>query len=177
MIQKQNNTTKSYTTAPSITIDQSKTYIATLKTTQGDIKIQLDAVNAPTTVNSFVFLAKDDFYDGVIFHRVIAGFMAQGGDPTGTGMGDAGYKFNDEIHKENKNNKGTIAMANSGPNTNGSQFFINVADNNYLDGRHTVFGKVTEGMDIVDKIVNVETDYQDKPIEDVVITDVMIEIK
>lgn len=177
MIQKQNNTTKSYTTAPSITIDQSKTYIATLKTTQGDIKIQLDAVNAPTTVNSFVFLAKDDFYDGVIFHRVIAGFMAQGGDPTGTGMGDAGYKFNDEIHKENKNNKGTIAMANSGPNTNGSQFFINVADNNYLDGRHTVFGKVTEGMDIVDKIVNVETDYQDKPNEDVVITDVMIEIK
>ena len=177
MIQKQNPNLKSYTTAPEMTIDQSKTYIATLKTTLGDIKIELDAVNAPKTVNNFVFLAKDDFYDSVIFHRVIAGFMAQGGDPTGTGMGDPGYKFEDEIHSENKNDKGTIAMANAGPNTNGSQFFINVENNNYLDGRHTVFGKVVEGMDIVDKIVTVETDYSDRPVEDVVINDVIIEEK
>ena len=177
MIQKQNNSTKSYTSAPAMTIDQSKTYVATVKTNKGDIKIQLDAVNTPNTVNNFVFLANDNFYDGVIFHRVIAGFMAQGGDPTGTGMGDAGYKFADEIGKDNKNNSGTIAMANAGPNTNGSQFFINVADNNYLDGRHTVFGKVIEGMDVVDKIVNVKTDSQDKPLEDIVIKDVTIEVK
>lgn len=177
MIQKQNNQLKSYDQAPDMTIDQSKTYIATMKTTKGSVVIELDAKEAPKTVNNFVFLANDGFYNNVVFHRVIAGFMAQGGDPTGTGMGDPGYKFEDEIHENNKNDKGTIAMANAGPNTNGSQFFINVENNNYLDGRHTVFGKVMQGMDVVDAIVNVETDYQDKPVEDVIINEITIEVK
>lgn len=176
MYQKQSSQ-KSYDSAPAMTIDQSKTYIATMKTNKGDIKIELDAKLTPKTVNNFVFLSKDGFYNGVIFHRVIADFMAQGGDPTGTGMGDPGYRFEDEISADNHNNRGTISMANAGPNTNGSQFFINVVDNNFLDGKHTVFGKVVEGMDVVDDIVNVETDYSDKPLEDIVINEVVVEEK
>jgi cyclophilin family peptidyl-prolyl cis-trans isomerase len=176
MYQKQSSQ-KTYESAPSMTIDENKVYVATMKTNKGDVKIELDAKRTPKTVNNFVFLSKEGFYNGVIFHRVIADFMAQGGDPTGTGMGDPGYKFEDEISSENFNNRGTISMANAGPNTNGSQFFINVVDNNFLDGKHTAFGKVIEGMDIVDQIVSVETDYSDKPLEDIVINEISIEEK
>lgn len=173
MIQ-QNNNQKTYAAAPELTIDANKTYVATLKTNKGDVKIELYTKDAPQTVNNFVFLAKDGFYNGVIFHRVIKDFMVQGGDPTGTGMGGPGYQFEDEIHENNLNNRGTISMANAGPDTNGSQFFINVVDNNFLDGRHTVFGKVTEGMDVVDAIVAAETDATDKPVETIVINEVAI---
>ncbi len=138
-----------------------------LETNLGDIKIQLYD-DMPITAGNFEKLVKDGFYDGVIFHRVIDGFMIQGGDPTGTGTGGPGYTIKDEF-KGHKNNRGTISMANAGPNTGGSQFFINLVDNNFLDSKHPVFGEVIEGMDVVDKIAKTETDSQDKPIEDVVI--------
>ncbi len=139
-----------------------------LETNYGNIVIEFyDEMSV--TASNFKKLVEQGFYDRVIFHRVIDGFMIQGGDPTGTGMGGPGYKIKDEFTKTNldKNNRGTIAMANAGPNTGGSQFFINLADNNYLDGRHPVFGKVVEGMDVVDKIAKVETDSNDKPLEEV----------
>src|SRR3989344_5907067 len=138
-----------------------------LKTNMGDIKIELYN-NMPITAGNFEKLVKEEYYDNVIFHRIIPNFMIQGGDPTGTGMGDPGYKIDDEF-KGHKNNRGTIAMANSGPNTGGSQFFINLVDNNFLDSKHPVFGKVIEGMDIVDKIANVKTDSNDRPIKEVII--------
>ena len=137
-----------------------------LETTKGDIVIQLYS-EMPITAGNFEKLVKKGFYDGVIFHRVIDGFMIQGGDPTGTGAGGPGYDIKDEFKGEQKNNRGTIAMANAGPNTGGSQFFINLVNNNFLDGKHPVFGKVIEGMDIVDEIAKVETDANDKPVEDV----------
>lgn len=146
----------------------------TLKTTKGDIKIELFNETMPITANNFLRLAKEDFYDGVIFHRVIDGFMIQGGDPEGTGMGGPGYTIPDEFGKDNQNNRGTIAMANSGPNTGGSQFFINQVDNNYLDAKHPVFGKVVEGMDIVDAIAKAEKGQDDKPLESVVIEDIEV---
>lgn len=146
----------------------------TLKTTKGDIKIELFNEAMPITANNFLRLAKEDFYDGVIFHRVIDGFMIQGGDPEGTGMGGPGYTIPDEFGKDNQNNRGTIAMANSGPNTGGSQFFINLVDNNYLDTKHPVFGKVVEGMDTVDAIAKAEKDQDDKPLESVVIEDIEV---
>ena len=141
-----------------------------LKTNMGDILIELYE-DMPITTGNFEKLVKDGFYDGVIFHRVIDGFMIQGGDPQGTGMGDPGYTIKDEFtHKGgNKNNRATISMANAGPNTGGSQFFINLADNNFLDSKHPVFGEVIEGMDVVDKIAKVEKDANDKPLEDVTI--------
>ena len=141
-----------------------------LETNQGDIVIELYR-EMPITAGNFKKLVEEGFYDSVIFHRVIKDFMIQGGDPTGTGMGDPGYKIQDEFTNSDldKNNRGTISMANSGPNTGGSQFFINLVDNNFLDGKHPVFGKVVEGMDIVDKIAVVETGANDKPIDDVVI--------
>ena len=129
-------------------IDPSKSYSATVHTDKGDITIDLFAEDAPQTVNNFVFLAKEGFYDDVGFHRVIANFMAQGGDPTGTGMGGPGYKFKDE-HNKNKHDAGSLSMANAGPHTNGSQFFICYAPQPHLDGRHTVFGKVRKGMDVI----------------------------
>lgn len=129
-------------------IDLSHTYVATLKTDKGDVKIELFAKDAPQTVNNFVFLSRDGFYDGVIFHRVIPGFMAQGGDPTGSGRGDAGYKFADEPSGQT-HQTGSLSMANAGPNTNGSQFFICYEPQPHLNGRHTVFGRVVEGMDVV----------------------------
>ncbi|MBW2993236.1 peptidylprolyl isomerase [Candidatus Woesearchaeota archaeon] len=141
--------------------------VVTLKTNHGDIKIQLYD-DMEITAGNFKKLASEGFYDGVIFHRVIDGFMIQGGDPTGTGRGGPGYAIEDEF-KGHKNNRGTISMANSGPNTGGSQFFINLVDNNFLDAKHPVFGEVIEGMDIVVKIGKVMTDSQDKPLEDVVI--------
>lgn len=139
-----------------------------LETTEGDIVIQLYS-QMPITAGNFEKLVKEGFYDGVIFHRVIDDFMIQGGDPTGTGAGGPGYQIKDEFTetKLDENNRGTISMANAGSNTGGSQFFINLADNNHLDGRHPVFGKVVEGMDVVDKIAKVQTNAQDRPLTEV----------
>ncbi|MGQ0602245.1 MAG: peptidylprolyl isomerase [Anaerolineales bacterium] len=131
-------------------IDAKKKYSATFKTDQGNFVIELFADKAPVTVNNFVFLAREGFYDGVTFHRVIKGFMAQGGDPTGTGTGGPGYKFKDEFHPDLKHNgPGILSMANAGPGTNGSQFFITYGPTPHLDQRHSVFGKVTQGLDVV----------------------------
>jgi|SRR3989344_6911645 len=136
-----------------------------LETTIGNITLALDK-HMPVTAGNFETLVKKGFYSGVIFHRVIPNFMIQGGDSSGTGMGGPGYVIKDEFGKNNRNDRGTIAMANAGPNTGGSQFFINVANNNFLDTKHPVFGKVVEGMDVVDKIVNVKT-VNDRPVEEV----------
>ncbi len=139
-----------------------------LETNMGNIVIQLYE-DMPITTGNFKKLVEEGFYDEVIFHRVIDGFMIQGGDPTGTGAGGPGYNIKDEFTHSggNKNNRGTISMANAGPNTGGSQFFINLVNNNYLDSKHPAFGEVIEGMDVVDKIGKVETDSNDKPLEEV----------
>jgi cyclophilin family peptidyl-prolyl cis-trans isomerase len=142
---------------------------ATLHTNHGAIVIELYPDDAPKTVENFTKLARDGFYDGVIFHRIIPDFMIQGGDPTGTGRGGPGYTFEDELN-DHKVERGALAMANAGPNTNGSQFFIVTTESApWLDGKHTVFGRVTGGMDVVDAISDVETDAGDKPRTDVVI--------
>ena len=142
---------------------------ATLHTNHGAIAVELFDEDAPNTVANFVKLAKDGFYDGVIFHRVIPDFMIQGGDPTGTGTGGPGYAFEDEFN-QHKVERGALAMANAGPNTNGSQFFVVTTQAApWLDGKHTVFGQVTEGMDAIDSISAVETDANDKPREAVTI--------
>jgi len=162
-----------YDAPPEMTIDLAKTYSATLHTNHGDIAIEFDAVKSPQTVNNFVFLARDGFYDGVIFHRVISGFMVQGGDPTGTGMGGPGYKFRDELEGSGKYDRGTVAMANAGPNTNGSQFFICHTDVG-LPHSYTIFGKVTSGLDAVDSIAATPTGGQDRPVDDCVINSVTV---
>ena len=142
---------------------------ATMQTNHGTIEIELYDEDAPKTVENFLKLSRDGFYDGVIFHRVIPDFMIQGGDPTGTGMGGPGYTFEDEFN-DHKVERGALAMANAGPNTNGSQFFVVTAEATpWLDGKHTVFGRVTSGMDVVDAISQVDTDANDKPREAVVI--------
>ena len=142
---------KSYTAAPAMTIDPKKTYKATFETSRGTVNIDLFADRAPLTVNNFVTLAKDGFFDGTKFHRVIADFMVQGGDPEGTGRGGPGYKWADEKSAMAiKHEKGSLSMANAGPNTNGSQFFITHIATDWLNGKHAVFGKVTSGQDIVD---------------------------
>jgi peptidyl-prolyl cis-trans isomerase A (cyclophilin A) len=169
------------------------THVATLHTNHGDIKVNLFGLDAPVTVANFVGLsdgtkewthprtgAKNTdtpLYNGVVFHRIIPGFMIQGGDPTGTGMGGPGYNFNDEISEQNFNDPYKLAMANAGPGTNGSQFFITVADTGWLYGKHTVFGEVAdeESKSVVDKIAAVKTGPQDKPLEDVVIKSISIE--
>ena len=144
---------KQYKTPPPMVIDPAQRYTATIATDQGDIVIELFADKAPNTVNNFVFLAREGYYDGVTFHRVIKGFMAQGGDPTGTGMGGPGYSFDDEFHPElTHKGPGILSMANAGPGTNGSQFFITYADTPHLDRRHAVFGRVIEGMAVVEAI-------------------------
>lgn len=145
---------KQYDAPPAMAIDESKDYTATIKTALGDIVIQLYAKSAPATVNNFVFLANDGFYDGVTFHRVIKGFMVQTGDPTGSGRGGPGYRFDDEASalKLKHSGPGTLSMANAGPNTNGSQFFITHVPTPHLDGRHAVFGTVIKGMDVVNAI-------------------------
>jgi len=156
---------------------------ATLQTTKGDITIEFFDADAPNTVANFVKLAKAGFYDGTKFHRVIKSFMIQGGDPltkddTMTarwGTGDPGYKFADEIRANNHNIIGTISMANAGPNTNGSQFFINTADNNFLDGKHTTFGRVTAGMDVVQAIEATPTGAADRPLEPMVIERISVQ--
>ena len=142
---------------------------ATLHTNHGAIAIELFDEDAPKTVDNFTKLAREGFYDGVIFHRVIPDFMIQGGDPTGTGRGGPGYTFEDEFN-DHKVVRGALAMANAGPNTNGSQFFIVTAEATpWLDGKHTVFGRVTDGMAVVDTISDLDTDGMDKPRQDVVI--------
>jgi len=142
---------------------------AKLHTNEGAIEVELFDDDAPKTVENFLKLARDGFYDGVIFHRVIPDFMIQGGDPTGTGRGGPGYTFEDEFN-QHKVARGALAMANAGPNTNGSQFFIVTADATpWLDGKHTVFGQVTSGMDVVDAISAVDTDANDKPRSDITI--------
>jgi cyclophilin family peptidyl-prolyl cis-trans isomerase len=147
---------------------------ADIQTKHGPIELELFPDDAPKTVDNFVKLANDGFYDKVIFHRVIPDFMIQGGDPTGTGTGGPGYSFEDEIN-DHKVERGALAMANAGPNTNGSQFFIVTTESApWLDGKHTVFGRVTEGMDVVDTISEVERDSRDKPHEDVVIESVSL---
>ena len=158
---------------PELTIDTSKSYAAVLDTNHGEITIDLDAGRSPLTVNNFVFLAREGFYDGVIFHRCIPGFVIQGGDPTGTGRGGPGYKFRDELDGPGSYTRGTVAMANSGPNTNGSQFFICVADVG-LPHSYTIFGEVSSGMEAVDSILAVPTDRADKPESDCVIHSVTI---
>ena len=141
---------KTYEAAPAMVIDPRKRYTAHFDTGAGKFVIELFADKAPKTVNNFVFLARDGYYDGVTFHRVIPGFMAQGGDPTGTGRGGPGYEFADEFHKSLRHSgPGTLSMANAGPGTNGSQFFITFAATPHLDNLHTVFGKVTQGLDVV----------------------------
>jgi peptidyl-prolyl cis-trans isomerase B (cyclophilin B) len=146
-------TVKQWNAPPSMSIDPQKSYRIRIETDKGVITLDLSPQHAPKTVNNFVFLAREGFYDGVIFHRVIANFMIQGGDPTGTGRGGPGYRFEDET-KGNplRHGTGVISMANAGPSTNGSQFFITHAPQPHLDGRHTVFGKVTAGQDVVDAI-------------------------
>ncbi len=139
-----------------------------LETSMGNITIQLYP-DMPVTAGNFLSLVEKGFYDGVTFHRVIDGFMIQGGDPEGTGMGGPGYTIQDEFTDHNRNDRGTISMANAGPNTGGSQFFINLVDNDFLDEKHPVFGQVIEGMDVVDSIGKVKTDSTDRPLEDVVI--------
>jgi cyclophilin family peptidyl-prolyl cis-trans isomerase len=164
---------KQYDRAPDLTIDLDTSYEARLKTNHGEITIELDPVQAPQTVNNFVFLAREGFYDGVGFHRVVPGFVIQGGDPTGTGRGGPGYKFRDELEGEGDYSRGTVAMANAGPNTNGSQFFICLADVG-LPHSYTIFGRVTAGMDAVDAIAGLPLDGE-RPREDAVIESVSIE--
>ena len=140
-----------------------------LQTTMGDVKIELFESTMPITAGNFRKLVEKGFYDGTIFHRVIPDFMVQGGDPEGTGFGGPGYEIRDEFTKDNRNARGTISMANSGPNTGGSQFFINTVDNRGLDRKHPVFGKVVSGMEVVDKISKTATDDEDRPRTKVVI--------
>jgi peptidyl-prolyl cis-trans isomerase B (cyclophilin B) len=147
---------------------------ATMTTNHGDIGLELFDEDAPKTVSNFKELVGKGFYDGVVFHRVIKDFMIQGGDPTGTGTGGPGYQFEDEIN-DHKIVRGALAMANAGPNTNGSQFFIVTTDAApWLDGKHTVFGRVTEGMDVIDQIEGTETDARDKPLSEVRIDSVQL---
>ena len=147
---------------------------ATLHTSEGAVELELFSDDAPRTVENFSTLARDGFYDGLVFHRVIPDFMIQGGDPTGTGSGGPGYQFEDEFN-DHPVARGALAMANSGPNTNGSQFFIVTAEAcPWLDGRHTVFGRVRSGMDVVDEISRTDTDVQDRPVDDVVMSSVIV---
>src|SRR6187399_2429338 len=144
---------KKYSAPPPLTIDPNKKYSAVFNTSRGEIVCELFAKDAPNTVNNFVFLAQDKFYDGTVFHRVIANFMIQGGDPTASGSGGPGYRFEDEVkNNPHKHQVGSLSMANAGPNTNGSQFFITHIATNWLDGKHTVFGKVLKGQEVVNVI-------------------------
>jgi peptidyl-prolyl cis-trans isomerase B (cyclophilin B) len=142
-----------YSQPPAMKIDVAKQYTATIKTEKGDLKLELFAADVPVTVNNFVFLAREGFYDNTTFHRVIPGFMAQGGDPTGTGSGGPGYRFADEF-TEHTHVTGALSMANSGPDTNGSQFFITYAPQPHLDGHHSVFGRLVNGMDVLESLSN-----------------------
>ena len=166
---------KTFSSPPEMEIDPSKRYVAEMETSMGSMTIELDPIAAPKTVNNFVFLARQGFYDGVIFHRVIQGFVLQGGDPEGTGRGGPGYRFEDELPKAGRYEVGSLAMANAGPNTNGSQFFVISGPSGVrLPPQYSLFGKVVKGLDVVDAIEKVPTGAGDRPKEDVVIVSVTI---
>ena len=164
---------KQYSSAPDLVVELDGQYSATLHTTLGDITVSFLPAEAPLAVNNFLFLAGQGFYDGVIFHRVISGFMVQGGDPTGTGRGGPGYKFRDELDGPGKYTRGTMAMANAGPNTNGSQFFLMHRDYG-LPHNYTIFGKVTSGIEVVDAIAALPTGSQDRPTKPPAITKITV---
>ena len=165
-----------FSSPPEMGIDTSKRYTATMDTSMGEIVIALDALNAPLTVNNFVFLAAHHYYDGIIFHRIINGFVCQGGDPTGTGMGGPGYKFADEPVKQ-RYQIGSVAMANAGPNTNGSQFFLITGPSGVgLPPQYSHFGQVIKGLDVIDAMQKVPTARGDRPVDDVVINSVTIDV-
>lgn len=166
-----------YEEYPEMLIDQDKDYRAEIITNKGTIKVNLFEEDAPLAVNNMRVLAGDGFYDGLIFHRVMRDFMIQGGDPDGKGTGGPGYTFADELNNGHDYEPGVLAMANSGANTNGSQFFITTSTfkRDVLTSNHTVFGEVTEGMDIVDEISEVETDGSDKPLEDIIIEEIVVD--
>ena len=163
---------KEYSTAPAMAIDPAKSYTATIETSAGSMTAEFFPAEAPATVNNFVFLAREGYYEDVIFHRVIKGFMIQGGDPTGTGRGGPGYRFADEPVKR-QYLRGTLAMANAGPNTNGSQFFIMHADYP-LPPNYTIFGKLTAGEDVLDAIATARTGAQDRPADPVSIKSITV---
>ncbi|MDO8390468.1 MAG: peptidylprolyl isomerase [Actinomycetota bacterium] len=168
--------TQQFNEAPAMGIDTSKRYTATMDTSMGTMVIALDAINAPLTVNNFVFLAGYKYYEGVVFHRIINGFMCQGGDPTGTGRGGPGYRFNDEPVKQ-RYQLGSLAMANAGPNTNGSQFFLISGPSGVgLPPQYNHFGQVVKGLEIVDAMQQVDTDHSDRPRTPVVINSVTISV-
>ena len=168
--------TQQFDASPELGIDTTKRYTATMDTSMGTMVIALDAINAPLTVNNFVFLAAHHYYDGVVFHRIINGFMCQGGDPTGTGRGGPGYRFNDEPVKQ-RYQIGSMAMANAGPNTNGSQFFLISGPSGVnLPPQYNHFGQVVKGLEIVDAMQRVDTDRSDRPRTDVVINSVTVTV-
>ena len=159
-----------YYKAPPVSIDPTAKYSAVIRTNKGDMEFELFAEQSPVTVNNFIFLANDGFYDNMIFHRVIPNFMIQGGDPTGTGMHGPGYKFQDELAASLIfNEPGKLAMANSGPNTNGSQFFVTTFPTPHLNGKHTIFGQVIQGQEVADAISLAETDAGNQPTTPIVI--------
>jgi len=168
---------KVYSEMPAMNIDVSKKYTAVIKTSMGDMSVEFFTEDAPFTVNNFINLSRDGYYDDVIFHRVISGFMIQGGDPSGTGHGEMGkypgYKFEDELNNQRAYEKGILAMANAGPDTNGSQFFIMHVEYP-LPYQYTIFGLVTDGLDVIDKIASVQTGDGDRPVDDVVIKKVEV---
>lgn len=170
VIQAGGRTIKQYDQPPLLAIDRNSKYTATIRTNRGPVILELFASQAPKTVNNFVFLAQEGFYNGATFHRVIPGFMIQGGDPFGTGAGGPGYRFGDEVVPGLVfDQPGVLAMANSGPNTNGSQFFITVAPTPHLNRAHTIFGRVIQGQEVADAISRLSRDSQDRPLQPVVI--------
>jgi cyclophilin family peptidyl-prolyl cis-trans isomerase len=168
---------QSFDRAPELGIDTSKRYTATIETSMGTMVAALDPIKAPKTVNSFVFLAAQHYFEGIIFHRVIRGFVIQGGDPTGTGRGGPGYRFEDELPRAGEYEVGSLAMANAGPNTNGSQFFVISGPSGVrLPPSYSLFGKVVKGLDVLEAIQTVPTNREDRPLEDVVIQSVTITV-
>ncbi|MDE0122025.1 MAG: peptidylprolyl isomerase [bacterium] len=166
---------RNFPTPPPMCIDPDKSYTAVMETSMGTLTIALDAISAPLTVNNFVVLARYHYYEGVIFHRIIEGFVCQGGDPTGTGRGGPGYRFADELPRPGLYEVGSLAMANAGPNTNGSQFFIiSGPHGRRLPPQYSLFGKVVAGLDVVDAMQKVATDRNDRPLTDVTINSVTI---